>query len=329
MEEILRAALGRRIPNVSRRLMDRRTRRLSKVAAKLAAEVDVLVVSHASALEAFQAPAGRAIGVLNQPSIHPRVRIRILDEEAERFPLLASTMVDDRPSEGMLERFDLEFQLADHILVGSDFAKSTLVSQDVQADSVSVIPYGVDLALFYPHGRDEPLRKFRVMYVGRLTQAKGVGYLLDAYEEFRRGDTCLTLLGRPQGGIDAFRKHGADFFHLAAVPRSHLRRHYADASVVVLPSLFEGMAMVVLEAMACGVPVIVTNRGPDQVVRDGIDGFVVPAGDSHAIAERLDMLYENSSLLLQMGKAARARAEMFTWRAYADNVLATLERLMA
>ena len=100
---------------------------------------------------------------------------------------------------------------------------------------------------------------------------------------------------------------------------------YRAADVFVFPTLLEGLGLVVLEAMACGLPVIVTPRGPDEVVRDGVDGYVVPAGDSNAIIEALERLYSDAELRLQLGRNARLQAERWSWARYAsaaaDNVL--------
>ena len=76
---------------------------------------------------------------------------------------------------------------------------------------------------------------------------------------------------------------------------------YRAADVFVFPTLVEGLGLVVLEAMACGLPVIVTSRGPDEVVRDGVDGYVVPAGDSTAIIEALERLYADAGCVCSWG----------------------------
>jgi glycosyltransferase involved in cell wall biosynthesis len=93
-----------------------------------------------------------------------------------------------------------------------------------------------------------------------------------------------------------------------------LSRYYSNSSVFVLPSLADSFALVVLEAMACGVPVIVTeNTGSKEVFRDGVDGFVVPIRDVEAIKEKILFLYENRDVCQAMGEAARQRASEVTW----------------
>ena len=111
--------------------------------------------------------------------------------------------------------------------------------------------------------------------------------------------------------------------YLGQVPRSQIQEEFCRADLFVLPTLAEGMALVHLEAMACGVPVITTpNCG--SVVRDGIDGFIVPIRDAQALADRMQQLLEDRSLRARMGAAARERARDFTWQRYGERLLDAL-----
>ena len=107
------------------------------------------------------------------------------------------------------------------------------------------------------------------------------------------------------------------------MPRSQLREEFRQADVVVLPTMAEGMGLVHLEAMACGVPVITTPHC-GSVVRDGTDVFIVPIRDADALADRLQELLEDCALRQQMGSSARERARGYTWAGYGENLLTTL-----
>jgi glycosyltransferase involved in cell wall biosynthesis len=113
------------------------------------------------------------------------------------------------------------------------------------------------------------------------------------------------------------------------VPRAEVRRWFAQSDVFVFPSLAEGSALVTYEAMAAGLPVITTpNSG--SVVRDGIDGFVVPPRDVEALAERILLLYRGSETRRQMGARGRALvAERYTWRHYRARLCGIYEALLA
>src|SRR5690606_29766449 len=148
--------------------------------------------------------------------------------------------------------------------------------------------------------------------------------LLKAYRKFRRPDTMLTLVGSYYGDPEAMRPFRDLFIHRPHVPQSSLPEIYRGADVFVFPSLLEGMGLVVLEAMACGLPIITTPNGPSDIVRDGIDGFVVPVRDPDAIAERLEYLYKHPDQRQEMGHNAQIRAREFTWKAYRERIRAVL-----
>ena len=123
-------------------------------------------------------------------------------------------------------------------------------------------------------------------------------------------------MGRIQGDDAALTPYRKIFQHIDYVPRPYLRDIYQQADVFVFPTLVEGMPIVILEAMASGLPVITTPNGPGDIVRDGIDGFVVPVRAPNIIAEKLEFLRENPDIRAEMGENARKRALEFTWEAY-------------
>jgi starch synthase len=127
----------------------------------------------------------------------------------------------------------------------------------------------------------------------------------------------LRVVGSYVPGGEVYARYSDLYRHTPNVLHKDLPAVFHDADVFVLPSLIEGMPLVVLEAMACGVPVITTTHGPGDVVRDGIDGFFVPIRDPEAIAMRLQQLHADASLREQLGRNARAQALRHTWSAYA------------
>ncbi|MBC7956422.1 MAG: glycosyltransferase family 4 protein [Cytophagales bacterium] len=282
------------------------------------------------ALPAFQAAtsAGQRGLVLNYPVAHHRERRRIRLEENEREPEFAVTWPDfDDWAPGHEERLDAEIEQADAILVGSTFAADSFVAQGVARSKMKMIPYGVDLQVFSPGPPRGASAHFNVIYAGQLTQRKGLSYLLRGYRRFARRDTRLTLVGSIVGGDEPLRPYRDSIEHIPHQTRPALAARYRASDVFVLPTLVEGMGLVVLEAMACGVPVIVTANGPGDIVRDGIDGFIVPERDEEAICRCLERLYLNPELRAQMGRQAALRAREFDWLAYTSKVGQVLREL--
>ncbi|MEN6584965.1 MAG: glycosyltransferase, partial [Sulfuricella sp.] len=140
------------------------------------------------------------------------------------------------------------------------------------------------------------------------------------YEAFRDADTRLMLIGGFYGSSVPFEPYRHLFEHVPHLPRADLAERYRQSDVFVFPSLVEGLGLVVLEAMASGLPVITTPNGPGDLVRDGIDGFVVPPRDVDALIDRLQYLRANPERRIEMGRNARQRALEFTWEVYRQHV---------
>jgi glycosyltransferase involved in cell wall biosynthesis len=300
--------------------------------ARRAADVDCIVAYEGFALPAFLSGSVGAgtRKVLSYPVAHHRHRHRVRDEELEREPAFAATWPGfDDWGPGHEERLDEEIRLADGILVGSQYVADTFEREGIARAKIAVVPYGVDLSTFTPAGARTPGERFRVIYAGQLTQRKGLSYLLRGYRRFRRHDSDLTLVGMPIGGVEALQPYADLFHHVPHQTRPALAQRYRESDVFVLPTLIEGMPLVVVEAMACGLPVIVTANGPAGIVRDGVDGFIVPERDDEAICERLDRLYRDPELRLQMGRNAAERARQFSWQAYAAGARRYLDELSA
>jgi glycosyltransferase involved in cell wall biosynthesis len=284
------------------------------------------------ALPAFERArdlGGRSL-VLNYPVAHHRQRRATRLEENEREPDFAITWpdFDDWPA-GHEERLDEEIRQADAVLVGSTYAADSFVAEGIERCKMRVVPYGVDLGTFTPETRRprNPSDPFKAIYAGQLTQRKGIAYLLRGYRQFARAGTQLTLVGSIVGSDAPLRPYADHFTHIAHQTRPALAAMYRQADVFVFPTLVEGMPLVVLEAMACGLPVIVTANGPGDLVREGVDGFVIPDRDPDAISDRLERLHRDPELCLQMGRNAATRAREFSWANYASRAQAVLDSL--
>jgi len=220
---------------------------------------------------------------------------------------------------------------ADHILVNSDFVKSTLVSaKRARPEQISVLYLGVDTNIFTPgdlNAEPDTDNPFTILYLGTIDYRKGALYLLEACRRLRLPNCRVILLG-PVGDVPLERYLG-EFEHVPGVAFSDLASWYRRASVFVFPSLAEGSARVNFEAMACGIPVITTYEAGSPV-RDGVEGFIVRARDSDALADRIVRLHADPTLRHQMGRAARARMEtQFTWEHYSRGLIGLYERLAA
>jgi glycosyltransferase involved in cell wall biosynthesis len=305
---------------------------VAHAAAGLASAADCAVAYVGCGLPAFEAlrTRGATRAVLSYPIAHHRFHRELQREEHARDPELGVTWPTLAEWPADYERqIDAEIEMADCILVGSTYVRDTFVREGVPAAKIAVAPYGVDLQTFGPAAQREARSDatFRAIFVGQLSQRKGIRYLLNAYRGFRKPDTELTLVGNVATSDAPLRPYANLFRHVPHQTRPALAQRYRESDVFVFPTLLEGMPLVVLEAMACGLPVIVTPNGPGDIVRDGIDGFIVPARDEAAIADRLERLYADPELRARMGRNASERAREFTWAAYSQHVFDVLAAL--
>ena len=165
---------------------------------------------------------------------------------------------------------------------------------------------------------------FRVIYVGALSMRKGIPYLLEALSSVSLPKFELWLIGAVQPEIKPFlAKYEGKFRCFGEIPRAELHRYYSQASVFVIASIEEGLALVQAQAMACGIPVIAThNTGAEDLFTDGVEGFIVPIRNTDAIRDRLLQLYHHPDQLLEMAKAALHRVQLLGgWDTYGQRVI--------
>jgi glycosyltransferase involved in cell wall biosynthesis len=259
--------------------------------------------------------------IIERGSAHPRTQQRILTEEWARFGLKYP-----RTANALIEKQLQEYAEADFITVPSDFVYSSMVEEGVPASKLIKLPYGVDLQTFEPEPKPDDV--FRVFFAGMLSLQKGVYYLLEAWRQLNLPNAELVLAGTFRPNFEKiFAQYASEATCLGWVDYWRICSEYARASVFVLPSLQEGSAKVIYEAMACARPVIVTTHC-GSVARDGVDGFVVQPRDVEALKEKLLYFYENREATIQMGRAARERALEFSTERYGDALIKIYRRIV-
>jgi glycosyltransferase involved in cell wall biosynthesis len=258
-----------------------------------------------------------------------RTSHKILSQEAEQFPQLASALQAIQEPAWKLERKEQEIQLADHIFVPSSFVNHSLLEAGVKPEKISIIPFGAPIDYFQPSPKEDS--QFRALFVGRVGPRKGVHYLLQAWQKLKFPDAELLLVGInefPEGWLEHYQDTG-QFRYIPSLPHPLLTQYYNSANVLVLPSLIEGLALVQLEAMACGIPLITTpNAGGSDIVTDGVDGFVIPIRNVEVLKEKLEWCYSHPLELAEMGYAARRKAEQMTWDLYRHRLASQIQNLL-
>jgi glycosyltransferase involved in cell wall biosynthesis len=195
----------------------------------------------------------------------------------------------------------------------------------VPDEKIRMISYGAPPVREQKQISYDPSRPLKVLYVGALAQLKGIGYLLDAID-LLGSQVELTLVGRRIKANSRVDEACSRWRWFETLPHSGVIDVMREADVLVLPSLAEGCALVVLEALSCGLPVIITpNTGSLEFVREGCEGFIVPICRSDAIADRLNALNRDRELLAHMSRNAQTTAAGKSWENYRETWAETVK----
>lgn len=262
---------------------------------------------------------------LDRTIAHPAALVRLEREMHRRYPEWCPT-VASRP--GYLSAAEAaEHRLARRIVVGSSFARDTLVAEHVPAQKVVVNPYGVDWSRFAPPPPSTGARPLRFLFLGSHLARKGLPVLLDAWRALgvRRGEAELWLAGhcgererRLIPGLPGLQVRGL-------VPHAEVPALFAACDVFVLPSLLEGFSLALLEALASGLPVISTpNSGAADLVTTPVLGRVVAPGAVEELLAALESCLAAPPDRVAVRTAASPLARRFSWEAYGDRWAALL-----
>jgi glycosyltransferase involved in cell wall biosynthesis len=274
----------------------------------------------------FTAAKDRGISCIYEVlTLEARSYIRMLREEFEKFPaLFTSTTPVDMTAQRYIQRSDAEWRLADLIIVNSDLTRDSYAAAGFDISKVRVIPLG-----FPPLGPEkgpssvassqEPLN---VLWAGNFSISKGAHYLIPALKSSAlRGNTRVKVFGKqllPPNAISDLA--GKAEFH-GTIPHAQLFAEYRMADVLILPTLSDGFAMVISEAMSQGLPVITTRcAGAAQFIEPGKNGIIVPPCDPAALVEALSWCADHPQELRAMGIKAREIAAGWQWSDYRRTV---------
>lgn len=298
-----------------------------KFAARTLPDDAHLLVGWSSAIcEAIEPAQARGMKVcVERGSTHILHQLRVLGDAAAR----SNISPPGTPTE-IIERELWEYENADAIAVPTRFAAETFISEGVAAEKLIVNPYGVEPDAFKP--RDVPADgPFRVLFAGSVGVRKGVPDLLLAFDKMPPG-TELHLAGPIEHGMaDLLARHARPGLIVhGPLAFARLKELYRSSTVFCLPSIEEGLAQVLLQAMASGLPVVTTEAaGGAELVVAGENGLIVPVGDPHALAGALLDMNADPARTWEMGRRARHRIETsFRWSHYIDRAVDAYEQLV-
>ncbi len=255
---------------------------------------------------------------------------RLLEEERLRRAHWAMTLGGLRDSREKLARKDRELALADKIYVASSFTKKTLEEYEGELPDIEVIPYGFPDVNIDRHYTPFDGREIKLLYVGGLSQRKGIANIFEAIEGLEQS-VELTVIGAGDiDGCEALRSALSRVNYLGALPHGEVLAQMASHDLLLFPSLFEGFGLVVTESMSQGTPVVTTCRtcGAD-IITHGVDGWIVEAGSTPSLRGLLEELIATPERISEVGRAAMDSATKRPWSRYEEELSESIARFMA
>lgn len=229
---------------------------------------------------------------------------------------------------------DREYAAADLVVCGSErVAQSVAEHAGVDRERLAVLPYSFDPGLFDPGAFDpEPVRlrgpasgPVRFLFVGHLHPRKGIQHVLEAVTRLSPAAASLTVVGHRLAPEAAQAPYADRFAYRSTVPRAEMAALMRAHDVLVLPSWFEGSAITLLEALACGCAVIQTEAA--GIGADARSGIVLERPDTELVRMAMERLVDEPDTLSAMRAAAPARAAHYGFAAYTAGVAGVLARL--
>ena len=315
--------------SAAERAMFQRDARFDRwVAKRYAGQSDLLWGFQGSCLESLKAAkAAGQLAVCEFATAHVTAAIRILSAEIEKHPEWAGTISNLNFPDWYRERLEQEPLEADFCIAASTFTKESLQEVGVAEKKICTLPLAsdVDQFAFAQRKNSGPLK---VLFVGGIGQRKGIKYLLQAIKKLNSPSIQLQLLGPMPADETPLKKWSKWFDYLGQTDQNGVVKKMQQADLLVLPSVFEGFGLVIVEAMATGMPVIASTHscGP-EVIREGTDGFVLRPDDVDGLTKKISWCAENRTHLLEMGRAAYERAQEFSWMAHERRLAALLEQI--
>ena len=262
--------------------------------------------------------------ILDQTIAHPRSKHQVYEQIKQQFPEWADDLEVRTKTVSAAE--ELEHREATKIVVASSFTKRTLVENGVSESKIMLNPYGVDLERFSIQHRSSAGRPFRFLFAGLVCARKGIPVLLAAWKNLNPTNAELWIVG-PLTPTAVRECRGSDNVKIIGkVPNRELATIMSQSDVFVFPSYFEGFGLVLLEAMASGLPVITTTAtaGPD-IVTDDRDGWIIEPGNVEALISRMRLCLDNFDRANEMGLEARKTAQRLSWDSYGDRWIESLQ----
>ena len=288
-------------------------------------KIDAVYCYEDGALETFETAKSFGLKcIYDLPIAYWETGKRLMQEEALRLPEWAPTLgggITD--PESKLTRKVQELENADIIICPSKFVQDSLPAW-ARNKHIVMAPFGspsgpkLDLSI----KKKNAGRPLRVLFAGSMGQRKGLGDLFAAIKFIDSSQIELVVMGSLLAPIEFYRQQLPRFTHESCRPHAQVLELMQSCDILCLPSIVEGRALVMQEAMSQGLPIIITpNTGGCDLVKEGETGFIVPIRSPEKIAEKLGWFTDNIDKIQEMGIKAQQHAATYTWENYVKTII--------
>lgn len=273
---------------------------------KFVKDCDIFLFYNGSGLSSCR--AGKKIGVINiveAVNSHVEYQEEILEAEHRNLKLPWKPFPENEKRRRLKE-----YEEADYILMPSEFVKRSFIAKGFREEKLLKVPYGFSKLGNSKKNLNYKINGFTILYVGAISVRKGIRYLIEAFHRLDHQAKRLVLVG-PNVGDGALNKVvlTSDIVFMGVLKGEQLEQAYRSADLFCLPSIEEGLALVLGEALSFGLPIIATaNSGAEEIISNGKEGFIVPIQNADALYEKLQLLADDPALLESVSKAAMEKS---------------------
>lgn len=306
-------------------------RKFSKKVAKYAIKnnVDAVIMYDTTANEAFKYLKKKAphIKRIMDVSAANRIYMRdIYEQDMLRCNKFAKMLYKERSflwNEKNILNLKSEIESTEFFIVPSKFVKKSLEYSGVNSKNIYICPYGANIKKTVSKSEMKEKNKstLKCIYVGNVTQMKGIYYLLEAMKYFKNRNVSLKIIGKYDNDRGLFDEYMENCDFVGQVTHDKVSEYLSESDIMIMPSLGEGFSLSILEALGYGLPVIcTTNSGAEDMIIDGHNGFTIPIGSIDCIIEKINWFLDNIHIINQMSCNALKSVENYTWEIYEKNI---------
>ena len=221
-----------------------------------------------------------------------------------------------------------ELQVANFHIVASTFTTNGLLFNSISKDKIIFAPYGIELDKYILSSKKHNIN-LKLLYVGALDQRKGISQILNSAKRINDSNIVFNIVGNGFKSNPELFEPYRRYVNFHGYAMSHrMPFYYNNNDVFIFPSMGDGFGNVILEALASGLPVITTfNCAGTDLIIDGFNGFLIDAGDTNALNDRIIWFNNNKHKLAQMSVNARNTASKYSWEEYEHKLIQGLKKI--